>query len=54
MFPREHEIHGTTQLMREYGERFGFAMFVFEFGEILFPGLTLPNKEDGGFGKRPA
>jgi hypothetical protein len=54
LFPREHVVHGPAQFVGKYGERFGFAMFVFEFHEILFPGLTLPNKEDRGFGKGPA
>ena len=40
--------------MRQHGERFGFAVFVFEFGEIRFPRLTLAEEEDGGFGKGPA
>ena len=31
LFPREHVIHGPAQLMGEYGQRFGFAVFVFEF-----------------------
>jgi hypothetical protein len=37
----------------EHGECFGFAMFVFEFGKILFSGFTLTNKQHGGFGKGP-
>ena len=54
LFPREHVIHGAAQLVGEHGERFGFAVFVFEFRKILFPGLTLADEEDGGFGKGPA
>ena len=54
LFPREHVIHGPAQLVGEHGQRFGFAVFVFEFGKILFPRLTLADEEDGGFGKGPA
>ncbi len=54
LFPREHVIHGATQLVREYGERFGFAVFVFEFGKIFFSWLTLADKQHSGFGKGPA
>src|SRR6185369_4163767 len=54
VFPREHVIHGATQLMRKYRERFGFAVFVFEFGKVRFPRLTLADEEHGGFGKSPA
>ena len=54
MFSREHVIHGPAQLVREDSERFGFAVFVFEFGKILFPGLALADEEDRGFGKGPA
>ncbi len=54
LFPREHVIHGAAQLVGEYGQRFGFAVFVFEFSKIFFPGLTLADEEDSGFGKGPA
>jgi hypothetical protein len=54
LFPREHVIHGPAQLMREHGERFGFAVCVFSFRKIGFPGLTLADKEDRGFSKSPA
>ncbi len=54
LFPREHVIHGAAQLVGEHGERFGFAVFVFECGKILFPRLTLADKQHGGFGKSPA
>jgi hypothetical protein len=40
--------------MREHGQCLGFAVFVFKFGKVLFPGLTLTDKEDRGFGKGPA
>ena len=53
LFPREHVVHGAAQLVGEYRQRFGFAMFVFKLGEILFPRLALPNEEDRGFRKRP-
>ena len=42
LFPREHVIHGPAQFVREYGQRFGFAMFAFEFCKILFPRLSVP------------
>ena len=42
LFPREHVIHGAAQLMREHGQCFGFAVFVFEFHEEFFVGLILP------------
>ncbi len=54
LFPREHGGHGAAQLVGEYGQRFGVAVFVFEFRKILFPGLTLADEEDSGFGKGPA
>ena len=47
-------VHGASELVREYRERFGFAVFVFQFRKIFFPRLTLPDEEDRGFGKRPA
>ncbi len=54
LFPREQVVHGLAQLMGEHGERLGFAVCVFEFHRVCFPGLALPNKEDRGFGKGPA
>ena len=54
LFPREHVVHGAAQLMREYRQRFGFAVFVFEFSEVHLPRLTLADEKHGRFGKRPA
>jgi hypothetical protein len=54
VFPRKPGVHGAAELVREYGERCGFAMFVFEFREIRFARLALPDEEHGRFGKRPA
>ena len=54
LFPRAPVGHGTPQLVGEHGERFGFAVFVFECGEIRFAGLTLADEEDRRFGKGPA
>ena len=54
LFPREHVVHGAAELVGEYCERFGFAVFLFQFRKIFFPRLTLANKEDRGFGKGPA
>ena len=42
LFPREHVVHGARQLVPEYRQGFGFAVFVFEFREIFFPQLVLP------------
>jgi hypothetical protein len=42
VFPREQVIHGARQLVREYRQRFGFAVVVFEFRKILFAGLIVP------------
>ena len=53
LFPRKHVVHGAAQLVREHGQRFGFAVFVFEFRKIRFPRLTLADEEHGSFGKRP-
>jgi hypothetical protein len=41
LFAREHVIHGAGQLVGQDGERFGFAVFAFEFEEILFPRSVL-------------
>ena len=54
LFPREQVIHSPAQLVAEYGQRCGFAVLVFEGGKIVFSRLALPEKEHGGFGKRPA
>ena len=54
LFPREHVIHGPAQLMGEHGERFGLAVFLFEFDKIFFPRLTLADEQHSGFGKGPA
>src|SRR5215207_6860833 len=54
LFPREHVIHSPAQLMGEDGQRFGFAVFVFEFGKVRFSWVALPDKEDRRFRKRPA
>ena len=54
LFPRKHVVHSPAQLMREHRERFGFAVFVFQFGKILFPRFALADEEHGGFRKRPA
>jgi hypothetical protein len=54
LFPCEQEIHGAAHLMGEHGERLRFAGGVFQFRKIFFPRLTLPDKKDRGFGKRPA
>ena len=54
LFPREHVLHGPAQLVGEDSQRFGFAVLVFEFGKILFPGLALADEEARSFGKGPA
>ena len=50
---RAQVIHGAAQLVGEYGQRFGFAVLVLKGGEIFFSGLTLADKEDCRFRKRP-
>jgi hypothetical protein len=54
LFPRAQVLPGPPQLVGEYGEGLGCAVLVLEFGEIRFPELILPDKEDGRFRKRPA
>ena len=54
LFPREQVGHGPAHLVREHGQRCGFAVCVFKLGAILFPWLTLAAEEAGGFGNRPA
>ena len=41
LFPREHVIHRSAQLVCEYGQRFGFAVFVFQFRKVVFAGLIV-------------
>ena len=41
LFPREHVIHGSAQLVREYGERFSFAVFVFQCRKVVFAWLSV-------------
>jgi len=41
LFPREHVVHGPAQLVGEYGERFRFAVFMFQFRKILPAGLVV-------------
>jgi hypothetical protein len=42
LFPCEHVIHGPRQLMGEHGQRFGFAVFAFQFGKVRLAGPVLP------------
>ena len=42
LVPRKQVIHGPRQLMGEHGERFGFAVFVFQFRKILLARLIVP------------
>ncbi len=42
LFPREQVIHGARQLVPEDRQGFCFAVFMFEFREILFSQLVLP------------
>ena len=42
LFAREHVVHGTSELVCQYGQRFGFAVFVFEFHKIFLARLILP------------
>jgi hypothetical protein len=41
LFPREQVVHRTAQLVREYRERLGFAVFMFQLRKIFFAGLSL-------------
>jgi len=41
LFPRKHVVHGAAELVREYRERFGFAVFVFQFRKIFFARLIM-------------
>ena len=54
LFPRQHVVHGSAQLVREYGQRFGFAVFVFQFRKVRFARLIVTQEQGGGFRKRPA
>ena len=49
VFPREHVIHRSAQLVREYRERLRFAVFVFEFRKIL-DSCVLPRWEERSHG----
>jgi hypothetical protein len=53
VFPREHVVHGPTQLVGEDGERLGFAVFVFPGGKVRFARLTLADEQHGSFRKGP-
>ena len=54
LFPREHVIHGSPQLVREYRERFGFAVVLFQLRKILLARLIGAQEQDRRFRKRPA
>ena len=41
LFPCKHVVHRTAQLVRQHGQRFGFAVFVFEFPKIFLAGLIV-------------
>ena len=42
VFPREHGVHGSAQLVGEYSERLRFAVFVCQFREVFFARLIVP------------
>ena len=54
LLPREHVVHRPAQLVREYGQRFSFAVFVCQFRKILLAGLVVAQEQDRRFRKRPA
>ena len=54
LFPRKHVVHGPRQFLRQHGERFGFAVFVFQFRKVRFARLIVTQEQGGGFRKRPA
>ena len=53
LFPREPVVHRPGQLVGQHSEGFAFAMFVLQFGEILFARLILPQEAHGGFREGP-
>jgi hypothetical protein len=53
VFPREQVVHRPGQLVREYRQGFGFAVFVLQLRKIFLAGLVLPQEEDRRFGKGP-
>jgi len=42
VFPREPGVPGAAELVRQHGERFGFAVFTFQFGKVLLARLVVP------------
>ena len=54
LVPREHVIPGARELLRQHGERFGFAVFVCHFRKVRFARLIVTQEQGGGFRKRPA
>ena len=42
LLPRQHRIDSARQFVREHGEGFGLAVFVFGFGKRRFAELMLP------------
>jgi hypothetical protein len=41
LFPREQVLHGAAQLVREYGERFRFAVFVCQVRKVVVAGVIV-------------
>ena len=41
LLPRKHVLPGARQLMRQHGERCGFAVFVFQFDAVVFAWLSV-------------
>jgi len=54
LFPREHVIHRPAQLVREYGQRCGCAVFLCQLRKIFFARLLLASAQYRRCGTRPA
>ena len=54
LVPREHVIPGARELLRQHGERFGFAVFVFQLRKVRLARLIVTQEQGGGFRQRPA
>lgn len=54
MCPREPVLPGPRPLVREHGERLGFARCVCQLREGLLARLVLPSEQEGGVSTGPA
>jgi hypothetical protein len=51
--PCEHVLDRAGQLLGQYGQRFALSVFVLQPGQVLLADRIVPQKQHGGFGKRP-